>query len=62
MLKSLKNFAEPKLLLYFLLLLSCRVASSWSVLLSDVGVNCSTSAVLGVTSSRAVFTFDLDVL
>ena len=38
------------------------MTSSSSVLLSGVGVNCSTSAVVSVTSSRAVSTFDLAVL
>ena len=62
MLKSLEDFALPELLLCFLVLLSCCVASSSSVLLSDVGMNCSTSAVVSVTSSRVVSTFDLTVL
>ena len=62
MLKSLEDFVLPEVLLSFLLLFSCRVASSAYMLLSDIGVNYSTSAVVSVTSSRAVSTFDLAVL
>ena len=62
MFTSLVDVALPELLLYFLLLLSCRVASSSSKLVFNVGVNCTTLAVVSVTSSRAVSTFDLAVL
>ena len=38
------------------------MASSLSVFVFNVGVNCATSAVASVTSSRADSTFDLAVL
>ena len=62
MFTSLIDVSLPELLLCFLLLLSCRVASSSSELVFNVGVNCATSAVASVTSSRVDSTFDLAVL
>ena len=62
MFTSLIDEALPELILCFLLLLLCRVVSSSSELVFNVGVNCTTSDVASVTSSRVDSTFDLAVL